>query len=801
MNLRVAVCLSTLLLALAVSPSSAVDLESHFDADAESWGTTDPAATLAWQSTGGLPDGCLQGTTTGGVWRFSSPAAWSGDWSAYRTVKFDISIPSRHYPDNDSAGMLQIVGGGAQTMTWTGPTPLWNWTHYEISLHPDSFDVDPTTFSNILASVSHLNILAEFTTAQETVQLDNVIVTEQAANLQEDDLVSTFTTGTIEDWRPVDDVTLTAEAFGYPSMGLKANDWMDGRTYRIASPLDWAGDWSNLVQLSFDMHWSGSFSTPRPLVHIFGANGDVLTYSELPVDDTWIRPVIPLTPATFGVDQARFDAVMAYVTHIWITGEFGGSDDITYFDNIRVTANPSGPKVFETSLLSRFGTDEEGWGVFDNGILTWDGTAGFTGGAIKAADAGSGVQKFQSPDAWSGDWRSFAALRFMLKTFGANRAGLDLEIWIVTWDGTSLYFSPPRPWRSWTPYTIDLTPATFGVTQGEFDAVMADVAYLWIRADLVSGTGSTDTTGLDEVALVSSADVAQPPPDKLSTYDADTEDWRNGYWTGSTWYFRTTPPTHYAAGGNPDGMIANTDVGTTAFWYSPENWAGDWRGYQSVSFDETILSGSSVLPDTWGLSIASPWGNLDADVIPTPVNGSWTHYEIALTPGAFGVTQAEFDTIMRDVVALCIRSEWIDGSEEEGLDNVRLTKTSDAYWAWIATHITNPTDLANELISGKFADPDDDGDDNWTEFIAQTIPVDQGSYFHADLPQSSPGGYTILFTTHTGRLYQVERCTSLEPPSWAPLGAVATGDGSIHMREDAAGDSGAFYRLNVWMAP
>ena len=50
MRSRVARCLFAPFLALAVSSSSAVDLESDFDADVESWGTTDPAATVTWQA-------------------------------------------------------------------------------------------------------------------------------------------------------------------------------------------------------------------------------------------------------------------------------------------------------------------------------------------------------------------------------------------------------------------------------------------------------------------------------------------------------------------------------------------------------------------------------------------------------------------------------------------------------------------------------------------------------------------------------------------------------------------------------
>ena len=33
----------------------------------------------------------------------------------------------------------------------------------------------------------------------------------------------------------MDDVTLSALQFGQPSFGLMANDWMDGRSYKVAA--------------------------------------------------------------------------------------------------------------------------------------------------------------------------------------------------------------------------------------------------------------------------------------------------------------------------------------------------------------------------------------------------------------------------------------------------------------------------------------------------------------------------------------------------------------------------------------
>ncbi len=101
----------------------------------------------------------------------------AGAPKASSIIKFDYSIPSRHYPDADRAGMVVIAGANGQQMMWTASTPLWTWTHYEVDLSPSSFGVDQATFDGIVTNVAELRILAEFTASIETVGLDNVLVT------------------------------------------------------------------------------------------------------------------------------------------------------------------------------------------------------------------------------------------------------------------------------------------------------------------------------------------------------------------------------------------------------------------------------------------------------------------------------------------------------------------------------------------------------------------------------------------------------------------------------------------------
>lgn len=800
-SLRFALAMLAGLLLPGLAPAQTPpDLSSSFDSTIESWSATIPTAMLTWQATGGAPLGYLTAMGPAGTnaWFFVSPGAWAGDWSGYKVIKFDFSIPSRHYPDAAQAGMVVIIGANGQQMTWTASTPLWTWTHYEVDLSPAAFGVDAATFGGIMTNVSELRILAEHTASTERVGLDNVLVTSRPPEAHETDLVSRFTDGTTQGWRAVDDVTITGIEEGQPSFALKADDWMDGRSYKVATPVAWAGDWRQYKRLSFDMRWTGeAASHPMvELVRIFGANGQTLSWSNSLASAVWTHRSIPLTPESFGVSAGELEATLAHVSEMWIFGEFGGDRDITYLDNVALSVSPSSPNRFTQNLVSRFDSGDEGWVGFDNAVLTWAPNYGVSGGGVQCSDSGSGTARFQSPDSWSGDWREFRALRFMVRVQANRRAEFNGAVWITTWSGSNLSLTLPKPFAAWAPYTVDLTPETFTVTTNEFEAIMRDVACVWIAADLISGTGSSDTTRLDNVMLLTDTGAGLPP-DRWADFESGPQGWRYGGWgpASSDWSFSGGAP-HIATGGNPDGHLENTDTGDWTYWFTPEAWAGDWRGLESVSFDFKIISGTTLF-DTRMISICSPWTNLHANVVALPVPGQWMHYEFALTPATFGVSPAIFDMVMRDVVMLGVRSEWIEGSEREALDNYRQSKANDAYWAWIGGFYTG-NDFADEETAGKLADPDGDGANNWNEYIAGTVPTNRLDSLRIQWVSITDAACRLDFNTRPGRLYGVESAVDLSPTTvWSEVTNNIPGTGSLVTVTTSVETSPRFYRLKA----
>lgn len=784
---------------LAIAPAigqTPPDLTSGFASSIEDWRTSDAGAVPVWEASGGNPDGHLRATGPGGDWYLVSPSAWVGDWSDYQTLKFDLAIPSVHYPDSDSAGMVVIAGVNGMTMAWTGPTPLWTWTYYEVSLTPDAFNVDQATFDGIMANVSELRILAEFTGGTETVGLDNVVVTATPPTSFTADLRSTFTSGETEGWRVVDDANLHVVDEGRPSLALFGNDYEAGQRFKVQSPEAWAGDWRNFTEIRFDMLWTNTHAiTPTgPMLTLFGANGDVLEWHAAPVQGSWQHRVIPLNAGTFSVDADRFDELMAHVSKIWIHGEYGEGGDEAWFDNITIATGPHAPVVHDTSLLSRFGTDGEGWCAYDNALFAWDGSEGFLGGgAAKVTDQGSGTARFQSPDAWAGDWRAFAALRFMIHQKTASN--YNVQIWIADYNGNIMdqVFTPPL--RVWTPYTVDLTAEAFGVSASLFDTIMSDAACLWVKADLDTGN---DTAWLDEVSLLTAADFGGTPPERASTFDADAEGWTRGN-TGTSWAIPGDIHYYYDAASDPPSCIVNYNEGTgTTVFYTPAAWGGDWRGYQSVAFDMKVVQGpeSKIVDPGAMIWMVSAHGDLVADCTEAPSTTEWKRYKFALNPVAFGVSPEQYERIARDVVWLVIRSEWLTGvNQREALDNVLVSTSPTPYWDWLAGYLDEEA-LLDLDMAATTADADHDGRSNWDEFMALTVPIDPASRFDIDGPSAVPGGLSIKYPTHAGRVYQVWKALDLDG-AWSPVGPLETGDDTLKTYVDPATEPKVFLKVSA----
>jgi hypothetical protein len=164
-----------------------------------------------------------------------------------------------------------------------------------------------------------------------------------------------------------------------------------------------------------------------------------------------------------------------------------------------------------------------------------------------------------------------------------------------------------------------------------------------------------------------------------STFDSDTEGW--------TAANVLAPPSHVAAGGNPGGylFIYNSE-GDIAYVSAPAKFLGDLSGFigGSLSFDNNQLTGTGnwtgqpTFPDTGVVHIIGPTLTGIRDLHPGTVPvGSWQSYSASLVGANWGLSDADFATLMSNVTGIRVHLEATFGDETNGFDNFVL-QTADA---------------------------------------------------------------------------------------------------------------------------
>ncbi len=181
-------------------------------------------------------------------------------------------------------------------------------------------------------------------------------------------------------------------------------------------------------------------------------------------------------------------------------------------------------------IISDFSTDLDGWTLADHdpsSTLTYVATGGESGGYIQFSDAAQGSNDvFSAPAKFLGNDSAFShgTLSFAL---AHNQTADDIStsplvITAVSGDTLALILTAPATSNSpfaWTDYSLGLNPSTGFVfdggtnssagfnlsggsaaTQAQIDAVLGNVASIFIPADMHTGI---ELTGLDNVMLTS----------------------------------------------------------------------------------------------------------------------------------------------------------------------------------------------------------------------------------------------------------------------------------------------------------
>jgi Laminin B (Domain IV) len=166
-----------------------------------------------------------------------------------------------------------------------------------------------------------------------------------------------------------------------------------------------------------------------------------------------------------------------------------------------------------------------------------------------------------------------------------------------------------------------------------------------------------------------------PPSFAHSTFETGDEAWRLA---GDT----ATQPQRLATEGNPNGNICGTDEVGGNIWYfvAPQKYLGDVsQVYGSrLTFD---LKQSSIFNQIRGRDVVLNGGGLSVVYnMRTAPGTDWTPYSIGLDEASQAwsrdevgfppATEADLKTVLRNLNALRIRGEYVDGSDTACLDNV-----------------------------------------------------------------------------------------------------------------------------------
>jgi len=166
-----------------------------------------------------------------------------------------------------------------------------------------------------------------------------------------------------------------------------------------------------------------------------------------------------------------------------------------------------------------------------------------------------------------------------------------------------------------------------------------------------------------------------------STFDTDLDGWIQDTAPGPGATISWT-----SNGGNPGGYLRRGlgDAAGVSVLVAPSKFLGNRSAFNGGTFqwDGELISGNVSNTYNDGGNLAQPdygtiridGGGLFAttDIVPGAPPSSWTTFSTPLTASAFGVSEADWSTILGNVTSLKFSIEAISGPEQQGVDNIRI---------------------------------------------------------------------------------------------------------------------------------
>ncbi|AEB10755.1 hypothetical protein [Desulfobacca acetoxidans] len=153
----------------------------------------------------------------------------------------------------------------------------------------------------------------------------------------------------------------------------------------------------------------------------------------------------------------------------------------------------------QATLVSTFDSDTENWTTEGATSPSWT-----SPGFIQAYDNAGSWWRFVSPNGWDGNWSGYIGGSISYDIVPINNNANQHEHNIEIWSGSNyMYWGVANePAKGvWTTFTVALTDANFTEVGDTFSNILQNVTALKILGDLRGGTGTGDTTGLDNVRV------------------------------------------------------------------------------------------------------------------------------------------------------------------------------------------------------------------------------------------------------------------------------------------------------------
>ncbi|MBP9079306.1 MAG: T9SS type A sorting domain-containing protein [Flavobacteriales bacterium] len=316
------------------------------------------------------------------------------------------------------------------------------------------------------------------------------------------------------------------------------------------------------------------------------------------------------------------------------------------------------------------------WYSEGDGDFGLNATEGLPGQCLQVNDDATGDMVIMiTPYALIGDWSGAAvndSISYDLKPISSDPDVIPVFPYLIQLNGPGGAavawpdFMPTM--NQWQRVAVPIDPAAWTVTAGTWDALLADVSLIRIRAEFITGE---EYTLMDNVGLsFSPVRGALGTPQVCSPFDLpdDLDGW--GFDAVSSIVVDTTQ------GVPPNSLRVGDASGVLGIAMAPPKFRGDWSEVDgSGTIDMDVMVQTSVTTPSerpFLVRISGTGGaatiNINDDQVQAARN-AWTHWTLPIQESAWTLESGSWSALLQDIAEIRVQLEFFSGDETTYLDN------------------------------------------------------------------------------------------------------------------------------------